>query len=101
VHLFTHDAAVIALGVRLLFWAPLLQVFDGINLIAIGVLRGAGNTRWPMLAGVVLNWGIFVPSATLAIFAWPGGIVAGWAAAVGTVVLLALMMLFRVLRRAW
>ena len=101
VRLFTHDEAVIALGVRVLLWVALLQVFDGINLIAIGVLRGAGNTRWPMLVGLLLNWGIFVPSAGLAIFVWPGGIVAGWAAAVGTVVVLALMMLLRVLRGAW
>ena len=101
VRLFTHDEAVIALGVRVLLWVALLQVFDGINLIAMGVLRGAGNTRWPMLIGLLLNWGIFVPSAALAIFVWPGGIVAGWAAAVVTVVVLALMMLFRVLRGAW
>jgi MATE family multidrug resistance protein len=99
--LFTHDDAVIALGVRVLLWVALLQVFDGINLIAMGVLRGAGNTRWPMLVGLLLNWGLFVPSAALAIFVWPGGIVAGWAVAVGTVVVLALMMLLRVVRGAW
>jgi MATE family multidrug resistance protein len=101
VRLFTHDDAVIALGVHVLLCVALLQVFDGINLIAMGVLRGAGHTRWPMLIGLLLNWGIFVPSAALAIFVWPGGIVAGWAAAVVTVVGLALMMLFRVLRGAW
>jgi multidrug resistance protein, MATE family len=99
--LFTYDEAVIALGVRVLLCVALLQVFDGINLIAMGVLRGAGNTRWPMLIGLLLNWGIFVPSAVLAVFVWPGGIVAGWAAAVVTVVVLALMMLLRVLRGAW
>jgi putative MATE family efflux protein len=101
VRLFTYDEAVIAMGVRVLLWVALLQVFDGINLIAMGVLRGAGNTRWPMLVGLLLNWGIFIPSAVLAVFVWPGGIVAGWAVAVGTVVVLALMMLFRVLRGAW
>ena len=101
VRLFTHDEAVIALGVRVLLCVALLQVFDGVDLIAMGVLRGAGNTRWPMLVGLLLNWGIFVPSAALAIFVWPGGIVTGWAAAVSTVVGLALMMLLRVLRGAW
>ena len=101
VRIFTHDEAVVALGVRVLLCVALLQVFDGINLIAMGVLRGAGNTRWPMLVGLLLNWGMFVPSAVLAIFVWPGGIVAGWAAALGTVVVLALMMLLRVLRGAW
>jgi len=99
--LFTYDEAVIAMGVHVLLWVALLQVFDGINLIAIGVLRGAGNTRWPMLIGLLLNWGIFVPSAVLAVFVWPGGIVAGWATGVGTMVVLALLMLLRVLRGAW
>jgi MATE family multidrug resistance protein len=99
--LFTHDEAVIALGVRVLLWVALLQVFDGINLIAMGVLRGAGDTRWPMLVGLLLNWGIFLPGAALVIFVWPGGVVAAWGAAVGTVVVLALMMLLRVLRGAW
>jgi multidrug resistance protein, MATE family len=99
--LFTYDEAVIALGVHVLLCVALLQVFDGINLIAMGVLRGAGNTRWPMLVGLLLNWGIFIPSAVLAIFVWPGGIVAGWAVAVIIMVVLALMMLFRVLRGAW
>jgi putative MATE family efflux protein len=101
VHIFTHDEAVIALGVRVLLWVALLQVFDGINLIAVGVLRGAGNTRWPMLVGLLLNWGIFVPSAALAIFVWPGGIVAGWAVSTVTVVVLAFLMLLRVWRGAW
>jgi hypothetical protein len=54
-----------------------------------------------MLVGLLLNWGIFIPSAVLAIFVWPGGIVAGWAVAVIIMVVLALMMLFRVLRGAW
>jgi putative MATE family efflux protein len=101
VRLFTRDEAVIALGMHVLLWVAMLQVFDGINLIALGVLRGAGDTRWPMLVGLLLNWGIFVPGAALVIFVWPGGVVAAWAAAVGTVVVLALMMLLRVLRGTW
>jgi MATE family multidrug resistance protein len=101
VGLFTHDPAVMALGVRVLLCVALLQVFDGVNLIAMGVLRGAGHTRWPMLVGLLLNWGLFVPGAALAIFVWPGGLVAGWTAALGTIVVLGLMMLLRVLRGAW
>ncbi|HEY5869135.1 MAG TPA: MATE family efflux transporter [Candidatus Tectomicrobia bacterium] len=101
VGVFTHDPAVMTLGARVLLCVALLQVFDGINLIAMGVLRGAGHTRWPMLVGLLLNWGLFVPSAALAIFVWPGGIVAGWTAALGTIVVLGLTMLLRVLRGAW
>jgi MATE family multidrug resistance protein len=101
VRLFTYDEAVIGLGVRVLLWVALLQVFDGVNLIAMGVLRGAGNTRWPMLVGLLLNWGLFIPSAALVLFVWPGGIVAGWAVSVVTVVILAFLMLIRVWRGTW
>ena len=53
-----------------------------------------------MLIGLLLNWG-YSSQCSAGYFVWPGGIVAGWAVAVGTMVVLALMMLFRVLRRTW
>ena len=96
-----HVMSLIALGMHVLLWVAMLQVFDGINLIAIEVWRGAGDTRWPMLVGLLLNGGIFVSGTALVIFVWPGGVVAAWAAAVGMVVVLALMVLLRVLRDAW
>ncbi|MBM3224720.1 MAG: MATE family efflux transporter [Candidatus Tectomicrobia bacterium] len=101
VRLFTHDEAVVSLGVSVMLCVGLLQVFDGITLVGTGVLRGAGNTRWPMLVGLACNWGLFIPGAALAIFVWPGGMLGGWMAALTTVVLIGLMTLGRVLRRDW
>ena len=65
------------------------------------MLRGAGQTRWPMLAALLVNWGLFVPSAALVMFTWQGGILAGWAVGLGSVVLLGLLLLWRVLRGGW
>jgi multidrug resistance protein, MATE family len=101
VGLFTHDPAVVALAVHLLMFVALFQLCDGVGLIAMGVLRGAGNTRWPMLAGLLLNWGVFVPAVALTIFTWHGGIIAGWTVALGAAMVSWIVLLLRVLCRAW
>jgi MATE family multidrug resistance protein len=101
VRLFTHDPAVVSLGVQVLICVALLEMFDGVGVVATGALRGAGDTRWPMLVGLVLNWLVFVPSAMLAMFTWQGGMIEGWYAALGCVSVLGIMMVLRVLRHAF
>ena len=51
--LFTHDADVLELAARLIRIAGIFQVADGIQVVAIGVLRGVGDTRTPMIVSVV------------------------------------------------
>jgi multidrug resistance protein, MATE family len=99
--LFTGDPTVVKLGTRLLTLVALFQVFDALGLIATGVLRGAGDTRWPMYAGLGLSWGVLLPVAVLAIFPWQGGITGGWAAALLYVVLLGTVLLLRLLHGSW
>jgi putative MATE family efflux protein len=101
VGLFTRDHAVAQLAVQLLIFVALFQIFDSLSLIAMGVLRGAGQTRWPMLVGLLINWGLFVPSAALAMFTWQGGLLGGWAVALGSAILLGLVLLWRALRGGW
>ncbi|NNE07231.1 MAG: MATE family efflux transporter, partial [Gemmatimonadetes bacterium] len=53
--IFTRDASVLAYAAVLGLLAAVFQVFDGLRMIGIGVLQGAGDTRFPsILAGVVL-----------------------------------------------
>lgn len=101
VELFTADRAVVPLAVQLVIFVALFQIFDGLSLIGMGVLRGAGHTRWPMLAGLLVNWGLFVPSAALVMLIWQGGIIAGWAVGLGSAILMGLGLLWRVLRERW
>ena len=42
---FTSDAGVLDVGVRLLFVAAVFQLFDGVQGVATGILRGLGDTR--------------------------------------------------------
>ncbi|MEZ5367291.1 MAG: MATE family efflux transporter [Bryobacterales bacterium] len=61
VRLFSSDEAVIVVGVRLLYIAALFQLFDGFQVVATGALRGAGDTRTPMLANLVGHWLLGLP----------------------------------------
>jgi MATE family multidrug resistance protein len=58
---FTTDARVLATGTSLLFIAAVFQLFDGIQGVATGVLRGLGDTRTPMLWNLFGHWFIGLP----------------------------------------
>ncbi|MGH7671082.1 MAG: MATE family efflux transporter, partial [Gemmatimonadaceae bacterium] len=59
--LFTGDARVIALAALLIPVAGVFQVFDGIQAVAAGVLRGIGDTRAPLVAMLVGYWLLGLP----------------------------------------
>jgi MATE family multidrug resistance protein len=61
IRLFTTDPAVIGPGVSLLFVAAVFQLFDGIQMVATGALRGAGDTRTPMVWSLVGYWLLGLP----------------------------------------
>lgn len=61
VRLYTGDPAVVGLAVPLVCIAALFQVFDGIQVVLTGVLRGAGETRLPFLANVAGHWMVGLP----------------------------------------
>lgn len=59
--LFTADVTVLSIGVPLVFVAALFQLFDGLQGVATGVLRGLGDTRTPMLWNLAGHWAIGLP----------------------------------------
>ncbi len=63
VALYTDDAAVSALAVQLLAIAALFQLSDGIQVTAMGALRGLKDTAWPLAVNMVSYWGIGLPLA--------------------------------------
>jgi MATE family multidrug resistance protein len=69
---FTRDAAVLAVGVSLLSVAALFQLFDGLQVVTIGVLRGLGDTQTPMFAGLVGYWVLALPAGWA--LAFPAGL---------------------------
>ncbi len=59
--LYTADAAVLAVAAALIPLAGVFQVFDGLQVVSLGVLRGAGDTRAPMLVNLVGFWLVGLP----------------------------------------
>jgi MATE family multidrug resistance protein len=58
---YTPDPVVIHAAGVLLYVAAFFQLFDGMQTVATGALRGAGDTRTPMLCHLILYWGIGLP----------------------------------------
>jgi len=58
---FTTDRAVLDLGTSLLFIAAVFQLFDGLQGVSTGVLRGLGDTRTPMLWNLAAHWFVGLP----------------------------------------
>jgi MATE family multidrug resistance protein len=61
IELFTRDARVLAVGPGLLAIVAAFEVFDGIQTVSTGALRGLGETRAPMLANLVGYWVLGLP----------------------------------------
>ena len=59
--IYTPDPVVIHAAGVLLYVAAFFQLFDGMQTVATGALRGAGDTRTPMLCHLILYWGIGLP----------------------------------------
>jgi len=102
VGLYTNDAATIALAASLLPVAGVFQLFDGTQAVAAGILRGAGDTRAPMLINLGGFWLCGIPLSLLLGFRsslGPVGLWWGLAAALAVVAAILTMRVATLLRR--
>ncbi len=76
--LFTPDPRVIQIGANLLLVAAAFQLFDGLQTVATGALRGTGDTRTPMLANLVAYWFIGLPLGAVLCFHFRWGALGIW-----------------------
>jgi MATE family multidrug resistance protein len=75
---FTDDVDVINTGVALLFVAAVFQLFDGVQGVTTGVLRGLADTRTAMLWNLAGHWCFGLPLGYALCFAAGGGVVGLW-----------------------
>src|SRR5690606_26332667 len=97
--LYTNAVEVIALAVVLLPIAGVFQIFDGLQAVAIGVLRGLGDTRVPLLVNVVGFWAIGLPISLALGFGLGFGPRGLWWGLVVGLVLVAVFLLLRIVQR--
>ena len=69
---FSSDPAVLRVGTSLLYLAAVFQLFDGIQGVVTGTLRGLGDTRTPMIVNLGAHWFLGLPVSYTLCF------IAGW-----------------------
>jgi MATE family multidrug resistance protein len=75
---FTDDPAVIDIGVALLFVAAVFQLFDGLQGVTTGALRGLADTHTAMLWNLAGHWLIGLPLGYVLCFRRGYGVVGLW-----------------------
>ena len=76
--IYSLDPEVLRTGTGLLAIAALFQLFDGIQTISTGALRGIGETRGPMLVNLVGYWLFGLPIGYALCFYLGRGIYGLW-----------------------
>ncbi|MFN0011997.1 MAG: MATE family efflux transporter [Phycisphaerales bacterium] len=95
-------AAILHVGTRIMIVAAVFQLFDGLGITLVGVLRGAGDTVWPGLLTIVLAWTCIVGGGWVVAEAWPaGGALGPWIAAGAYIILLGLGLFYRFASGKW
>ncbi len=76
--IFTNDEQVIAMGIMPLRLIALAQPFLAMTMVLSGALRGAGDTRGPLLVTTLGIWCIRLPLAFVLVRMTSLGLVAAW-----------------------
>jgi MATE family multidrug resistance protein len=96
--LMTDDPAVRAAAVPLLRIAAAFQLFDGLQGVAAGVLRGAGDTRFTFAVNMVAYWAVGLPVVLVLAFGLGWGIAGQWTGFVVSLAIVAALLVPRFLR---
>ena len=59
--MYTSDEAVISIASQLLIIAALFQLFDGTQVVGLGILRGMGDVNVPTLFTMIAYWVVGLP----------------------------------------
>lgn len=76
--IMTNDPAVRQVGVPAFRFLAFAQPFLGLAIVYMSALRGAGDTRWPMLFTILGGCFIRVPVAYLGAVVFGGGLIGAW-----------------------
>jgi MATE family multidrug resistance protein len=78
IRVFTNAETVVTTGVSLLAVAALFQLFDGLQVVATGALRGTGDTRTPMICNLLAHWFLGLPVGYALCFWLDRGVIGLW-----------------------
>ncbi len=91
---YTNDVGVLTVGAGLLAYAAAFQLFDGIQTVTTGALRGLGNTREPMLVNLGGYWFFGLPIGYILCFYYRYGVYGLWCGLTLALIVIALILLY-------
>ena len=98
---FSPAEAVLELGRPLILLGALFQLVDARVIIVAGVLRGAGDTRWPFLAQTASAWLFRIPLLYFLAVFLEGGVLGAWKAELLHIVFVTILLHRRFRSGAW
>lgn len=97
--IYTTNVDVIRLAVLLIPIAGVFQVFDGVQVVCLGVLRGLGDTRVPMFVAILGFWCLGIPVSLWLAFGLDLGAVGLWWGLVAGLAIVAVVLAVRLRQR--
>jgi multidrug resistance protein, MATE family len=91
--IYTHDVTIIRSAIAILAVGAAFQLFDGIQCVATGALRGTGDTRTPMLCHFSCYWLFGLPFGIYLCFWKHWGVVGLWTGLSVALILIGLLLL--------
>ena len=98
---YTSDVQVVALAAALIPIAGVFQIFDGVQVVSSGILRGLGDTRAPMVINVLGFWLVGMPVSLGLAFPLALGPRGLWWGLVAGLAAVAVLLLLRISRRLY
>lgn len=92
---FTHEPEIVALSANLLIIAAMFQMFDGLQVTLIGILRGLEDVKIPTYIALISYWLIALPLAYVLAFTFNLETVGVWIALLVSLVIVSLGLLWR------
>jgi putative MATE family efflux protein len=101
VSLFTPDKEVVVLGGSVLRVEAFAQPFVALGMVVTGVLRGAGDTKWPFYISIAGMWVVRLSVAAILLATTNLGLMCVWIAMVSDLVVRGLISLWRYRSKKW
>ncbi len=93
-HIYTFDETVIRSTTAILAVGAAFQLFDGLQCVATGALRGTGDTRTPMMCHFSCYWLFGLPLGIYLCFRRHWGVVGLWTGLSVSLILIGMLLLF-------
>ena len=94
--LFSNDSDIILIASRLLLFAAVFQLFDGTQVVAVGVLRGIEDYKFPSYIAFVGYWIIALPLAYVLAFKMGYQVYGVWLALSLSLAFVSITLFFRI-----